>query len=411
MDLDQNVTGYWKKPIAGTYAYDNIFSTTENGINKTGSHILSLAENVSRVENNTFSGYLHIMHSRLEWKIAMILCPYVIVAISCIGIVCNVISLAVLCRLRMRVMPCAFLLISLSVVDEVASVLNLLNTVNVFFLKHAFNSNAWCTLSFVLTTSSEFASVWILVAMTTERFIAVNFPLKMALWHTRRTMAMLVVLIVVMAFLQATPTILTVRLQTTKVCGYSPENHEFWGIWNWVVSALIAYLPIILLTALNFGLFKALKKAAVNKSALSISTSSHVNIASHTKQVTRMCLAVSIVFIFCLLPIACERPIKHFMYDPRNPINVAVFVFLEYLTWCLLALNHSINFFIYCFAGKRFRDELCIMCCRKTLPVNNKIRTMVTKLSATQSTVGTALDTTAVGLRLQTYTRNAEQKT
>ena len=325
-----------------------------------------------------------IVMRRLEWKIAGFLSVYGMLVISCIGVIANIVSLRVLCGKRMRVTACAFLLISLAVADELASILNLLNTLNAYHLKSMFTSDVWCKVSSLLNTSAEFASVWILVALTAERFVAVCFPFKLALWHTRKTLVIAVLLIVALALLQAIPTLITVKALSGFNCNFEAKYKRFWGIWYWFVAAFLSYIPIVLLTSLNCALLKSLRKAAAIKTTLS--SSSQGDTTSQTKQVTKMCLAVSIVFTICLLPIACHRPVSQFVIDRRNPIHFVINAMFESISWSLLAFNHCVNFFIYCITGKRFREELHRMFCCVT--PSERLETSMSNLSTKGATAG-----------------------
>ena len=356
------------KVLATTVCCD---SSIPSPTGQNGSHIdkRPSMENGSLLTNEDYQpSFMDVVIGRLEWKIAMMIISHGMIVISCIGIIGNFVSLGVLCRKSMRVTSCAFLLISLAVADELASTMNMLNTLNDNYLKGIFYSDAWCKITAYLTSTIEFSSVWILIAMTTERFFAVCFPLKLALWHTRRSLVVAVILIATLNLLQGIPMLLTMKAVpgagNLQACIFEAKYEKFWGIWHWCLSSLISYFPIILLTSLNSALLRSLRKAAAVKTALS--SSSQASSISQTKQVTKMCLAVSIVFTLCLLPIACHRPISHFMIDKRNPVEFVIHILFDSISWSLLSLNHSVNFFIYCVTGKRFRDELHALCCWKT---------------------------------------------
>ena len=378
------------KVLATTVCCD---SSTPSQTGQNGSHIdkRPSMENGSLLTTEDYQlSFMDVVIGRLEWKIAMMIISHGMIVISCIGIIGNFVSLGVLCRKSMRVTSCAFLLISLAVADELASTMNMFNTLNDNYLKGIFYSDAWCKITGYLTSTIEFSSVWILIAMTTERFFAVCFPLKLALWHTRRSLVVAVILIATLSLLQGIPMLLTIKAVPgagNLACGFKAKYEKFWGIWNWCLASLISYVPIILLTSLNSALLRSLRKAAAVKTALS--TSSQASSISQTKQVTKMCLAVSIVFTLCLLPIACHRPISHFMLDKRNPVEFAIHRLIESISWSLLSLNHSVNFFIYCVTGKRFRDELHALCCWNTAsPTSIKqIQTSMSNMSSMDDTV------------------------
>ena len=75
---------------------------------------------------------------------------------------------------------------------------------------------------------------------------------------------------------------------------------------------------------------------------------------------TAMLITVSLVFIFLMGPEAVCR--FYVIYAPQYFLHCLLFGFVSLMEY----LNHSINGFMYCIVGARFRNELLdILCCRK----------------------------------------------
>ena len=346
-------------------------------------------------DQNTGPTYRDIVYAQWEWTAFRYLVKYIMLAISVTGAIGNALAIAVLLRKSICTTPCAILLIILAFADELSSTMTTLYVANDYHMKHALNSVFWCKFGGFLSSSAELWSVNILIAVTAERFIAVRYPFKVATICTRRNVSITAGLVTLFSFAYNTPTLIfAIYIPGRNVCGYHPDYTSYnENIGPWVDSVIYSYIPIATLIVLNFGILKAMRSATTTSQQLSTSSQRD---ASRMKHITAMCVSVSVAFIICLLPIAIERPVHYVMYDRRDPVNYAMFIFYWFLAWAFLTLNHTINFFLYVITGQRFRQELLNMFCFKGCERNERAKAPPTSGSSKSQTVSSAVSQTAI---------------
>ena len=169
-----------------------------------------------------------------------------------------------------------------------------------------------------------------------------------------------------------------------RLCGRPAFYFEQY-IRPWIAFTFITLFPFIIIVFSNVSitvcLLKSTKrmrglKVTPSRSASSKSVSSLVRLTtgslhkSNSKeptnpklkqsqgvtQTTLMCLSTSIAFLICVSPsIILTLGRVHWINHPDSALPFAIARSINYQLSCL---NHAINFFLYCFSGQRFRQEL-----------------------------------------------------
>ena len=323
-------------------------------------------------ESSRPPSFAAVVYARPEWIAAIIIRKWITLIISAIGVLTNTLTVGLLCRSSIPKTSCTLMIIGLAVFDAMVSASNTLSNLNDNHLNWVLGSQVWCQLIYFFFSWSVAGSVWILVALTAERFVAVRFPLRAATICTRSHATMALVIITVATGLANLPYLITViKAPNHAVCMFDSQYAAFLYIWHWVVdNSLTAYIPIVLVTLFNVGIVHSLARATREKMKIS-SGASQVKNASMNQQITRMCVAVSVMFVVCLLPVSVVSPIAHFKTASLDPVELAIIFLISNLTHCLLALNNTANFFLYVITGKRFRKEFksifCCASCKETL--------------------------------------------
>ena len=332
--------------------------------------------------------FTEMLIGRPEWIVAHIIRRWVTIAVSSIGIFTNTLTVGVLCRSTMPKTSCTLIIICLAVFDGMACVCNTLYLMNNFYLDWILDSQAWCKIINLGTSWFEVGSVWILVAVTAERFVAVRFPLRVSTICTRKNAIVTLTVIILVSLLTSIyAPVFMIKAPDHDGCIFDSQYTHFIFVYTWtVVNTLNSYIPMLLICIFNVGIIHAMKKAG--KMQTKISTASSSQSVSMSRQITRMCVAVSVTFIVCILPITVASPVYHFLVDFNDPVGYATLTLLSYLSWLLLTFNHTINFFLYIITGKRFRREFksAVLCRRQLTPYEN---------STTKAT-SAALSTTVV---------------
>ena len=322
--------------------------------------------------------YLKI--SSLMWKSI----PPVIIVVGTVG---NTLSILVMLRKRFRHTTMCFYLIALAVADTFVLYCSLLPLCLEAYLSTEFNlhSDFLCkTLKFLSYYGTHIAS-WIIVCLTSERFVAVSFPhyCKILFTQARAAIALAFIIFILLVFdmhffwthhlqeytrqyhyidLQTT----TIITHTKKVC--SINNHikqhvDFKAnVWPWMDITLFSLLPFVFIVVGNITICIKLGLARFNRRNLGASTNQSQN---QSKLISTAVVlgSVSLLFILSTLPVT----VLHFSYKPRTTPDTVAFAKEEITKTTLVLLqylNNAFNFVLYCLSGRQFRKELIIMLTR-----------------------------------------------
>jgi hypothetical protein len=228
-------------------------------------------------------------------------------------------------------------------------------------------------------------SVWLIVIVTIERFIVVIFPLKAPRFCNRtiaRTSIVCVFIVFIFTNIHFT---WTVHLQhyrfdniTFSKC-QAKQEHEYLVevTWPWVDASIYSFGPFFFIITLNCliirKLFSAKKTRNILRQQSSLSKRKNGNEENKIKgemsmKITVMLLIVSFTFLITTLPMNLVLIHSSLSAEIDNDDEVAFTKekLLETLAVMLMYVNHSINFFLYCTTGKKFRDQFRAMfCCCK----------------------------------------------
>ena len=304
------------------------------------------------------------IYARPEWDAAVFLRSKMSLSIQVAGILGNIVSLVVLCRPNMRKIPTSLYLIVLAIGDTLYLTTKLMNTLNRYYLNQFLDSQIWCKMGSHVNDASQLLSVWILVAMTAERLVAVRHPLNVTSTCSKRNTKIVVAVIILIACLLPIYNYWFIAfeefLPSRTICDYVPE---YYHIVTWVYAGMVTYIPIALLIYFNVTIIVAIRISESEHRALvcRVPGARGGNSVSHSRQVTLMVLAVSCVFVVCLLPIALYHPIQHTLMDHNDPVTYARYALARYACLLLASLNHAVNFILYMLTARRFRAELLLM--------------------------------------------------
>ena len=332
-----------------------------------------------------------ILAARQEWKAAEIIRKYVSLGVQCVGILGNILALIILCRPKMRRSSSAIYLIVLAFADAITLILLLISNLNRYYVNLKLDSDIWCKLHSFIAGSASSSSVWLTIAVTAERFVAVCFPLKASTLCTRKTAGITTTCITMSVLLYCIQEFWFIELHPRgKVCMLAYEYIKTIQVLSWVGSALAVFIPLALLLVLNTAIVNGVRKAVASQKRMT-SDGGNLGGDGQSKQITVTVLTVSCTFILCNLPMATSNLVEYFLMDINDPIGVSKFALAGYTSQMLVALNHGVNFLLYIFSGKRFRDEFLEVFCCKSGKGKNKARS---KSPASNAMSGTRASTT-----------------
>ena len=229
-----------------------------------------------------------------------------------------------------------------------------------------------CKSLIFVSNAGAASSAWILVAMTTQRAVSVAWPHRVNVLCTRRRSWWIILTIVVFFCLVYSHMLYGFGIFPSKghACTLVSRSYElfFRNVWLKIDMFLYSLLPFAWLFLSNSVLVLKLRRSV--KDAGNELTTTDTQQASREKNansVTLTAIVVSLVFVVLTSPMAFYNfftfvsPIAN-----RTDVNnnyLAFHIFLNDVFYMLLYFNYSVNFYLYCLTGERFRRELReIMC-------------------------------------------------
>ncbi|XP_057671702.1 neuropeptides capa receptor [Diorhabda carinulata] len=172
------------------------------------------------------------------------------------GFIGNFLSCLVLLCTQLKLRSSSYYLAALSMADSGYLFCLFCYSKNVFNL---YNKRGFCQIFIYLTYVFSFISVWLIVAFTVERFIAVKYPLKKPYICTANRAKKIVIGLSVVAFI-----LYLFAFWITDVidneCRLQPKYYDFMEIFNYLDTAGTLIIPVILIVAMNAMIARSLFK-------------------------------------------------------------------------------------------------------------------------------------------------------
>ncbi|XP_064624096.1 FMRFamide receptor-like [Lineus longissimus] len=309
-------------------------------------------------------------------------------SLAILGLVGNVLSFVVLGK-EMRATSTSFILRSLAVVDNTILMTYALyfsfptvytvtgQMVDYFEFHQYFNRYLWGILWFCKTMG-----IYLVVFVTTERFIAVRLPLKAKILCTVRNARISVACLCVFSFAYNLPKIFLMDVgyaydpcspgQPKPVTILTPLNFNpyfesiyTYGLWY----LLIVFVPWGMIIVMNSVMLWCLRRSAQGNLG-----SDQGKRARETKAITVRVMAVSVVFLLLEMPQVIANIIWALAIvtglaqsQEQNVLDIRLLHNVLGNTYFLSTVNSFINFYVYCVTGKNFRYTLKKMfkCCKR----------------------------------------------
>lgn len=307
-------------------------------------------------------------HDRDELSIANLLWIYVSPIIFVFGLIGNLLILIVMGRRKFHGSTTSVYLRIMALADM---------SVLVFGMLPEFLENSHvvtfkeihpiaCKLEKFIHYSTGDTAIWILVAFTIDRFVAVCFPLDKTEVCKPRRAKMYCLGLLLVACIKNAHVFWTRGLEHSKGengtlvvksnCGRPTPEYKYFEkyVRPWIAFSLVTALPFIIILLCNICIIRTLIQAKKLHSSQQVQT----NKEKTYMQMTVMCLSASFAFLLCIAPSIVILIGKPYWAKERNrAYDIAKAVNNE-----LVFVNHSINFVLYCITGERFRRELIGLC-------------------------------------------------
>lgn len=203
-------------------------------------------------------------------------------------------------------------------------------------------------------------SVWLLVAITAERFIAVWLPLNVSnICTTRRAAGVSLIMLACIAAMNIPYTYIPHSYLApigAWFCRYEPSYTDFISKWTFVDHSVYILIPWPILTFCNVMIICGLRLSAKRKQRLTNQTDGGKN---PNLSITIMLVSASVISLILLTP-----NMVFFLHVRSTKWNYqataedyATYTFLSSFFFFLSSMNHAINFWVYVVSGRRFRQR------------------------------------------------------
>lgn len=279
-----------------------------------------------------------------------------------VGLCGNSLTVAVSRRKRLRNTTVSVFLCAMALADNLVLVTGILpEWLSICFAYEVREEGPQaCKWSKFLAYGTGDIAIWILAAFTCDRFVAVTFPMKKRN-HFRSSGALLLCACVCGAAVTKNAHLFWTRGSVyddvtgalLSNCGRPPQFAYFeMYVRPWIAFALVSALPFVAIAVCNATIIWTLMRARIRRTNTTNTYNSHV---THTAV---LCLSASFTFLVCIVPsivLLIGKP-----YWTHSGHGNAAYDISKAVCNLLVYVNHSINFFLYCMTGGRFRHEFVV---------------------------------------------------
>ncbi|EGI61790.1 Neuropeptide capa receptor [Acromyrmex echinatior] len=189
---------------------------------------------------------------------------YYIPSIILLGLVGNLLSCVVFLKTHLKLRSSSYYLAALATADFSFLMSLLLVWLNSTIGWKVFNNNGWCeTLVYVSAVCSSL-SVWLIVAFTVERFIAVQYPLHRPHMCTVARAKTIILILTILALVSHSYSFITAGVVKNQggdeVCELKIEYLETMHIISIIDSIASLIVPLVLIIVMNTMIMRNLLK-------------------------------------------------------------------------------------------------------------------------------------------------------
>lgn len=258
-----------------------------------------------------------------EWMVVLdILNWYYVPILSLGGLIGNMLSYLVFLNTYLKMRSSSYYLAALSAAD-----FGFLASISLVWLNNkldipVFNQDGWCQFTIYTSSVCSFLSVWLIVAFTVERFIAVQYPLHRPRVCTISRAKSIISILVVVSLLTHSYTFFTagiIRTVEGDVCELREKYHEMMRVINIVDTLVTLIIPVGLIIITNAMIAKNLFQLTSSKRFRRYN-----NGASSNRSGTQLCpTALQVSSNLCELSSTLFSPdniLKTFKISPLQPL-------------------------------------------------------------------------------------------
>ena len=279
------------------------------------------------------------------------------------GLLGNAIIIIVTLKTKPFNSSCLFML-SLAIVDLLTI------CARIPFKTVPMTSTVICRTLWYLYNAFPLFSNYILLFWTIERFIAVQFPLRVTEWCTLKGTVISILAAGVFSFSVniAWPVSIIVK-SSGRGCALYDDKREFiFKYWFKVDTSILIFIPMIIIGLCNIKIIHCLRQSTKRHKQMTSNEESRQKRVKEQRNTTITLLSVSFAFLILHSPLAVYNCLAMSTTVITDPKSIAIWEFLNLFGLALAELQNSINFYLYFLTGRRYRQIMS----RTFLPCRNK---------------------------------------
>ena len=223
------------------------------------------------------------------------------------------------------------------------------------------------TYVWTVTHMIQMGTVWMMVLIATNRYIAVCKPLHAPRLCTKRNVKVQILVMTVCIIAYNIPRFFEykyVSVNVTTAENITEVQKQNIGLQSKVIYNIlyenVSYclfvflIPLIVLVVLNVHLVRELKAAQKSREALTCRTSTEEN------NITLVMIVIILVFIVCQTPSALNQ-ILYYIVDEKERETCSHYMKYFHICNLLILTNSSMNFVIYCVFRRQFQQDLWLL--------------------------------------------------
>ena len=298
-----------------------------------------------------------------------------------IGLVGNFLSFIVMIQPQNRHISCCIYMATVSVCDS-----GLLIVVMNYWVTTDGTKVLWtdwqCKLAGYFFSTFAMISVVLVTFVTVDRFIVVRFPLRARQYCTPSRAYKIIIAIIVLVSLCQLPH-LHYFAQVGRSCQGFGVSDKWAVVFVWFNTALNSLIPFVAISVLNGFIVVTIRnrRKKIKFDGISPEKESDSDAKSVTQGMTRndtdggdkmkareRQLVTMLLLVTTALPVftmpQCIRYISYLFIDyTSDPRSFAIYFFWYNFCGKWFYINYTINFFLYCIGGRKFRGDLKRLLC------------------------------------------------
>ncbi|GJQ83088.1 hypothetical protein Trydic_g20100 [Trypoxylus dichotomus] len=247
--------------ITSTQTVDNVHPVIESADVIRRSPINPIVR-MRRLLETDLEGYYNISDENMTETCGVehylnLLHRYYIPVMIFVGLIGNFLSCLVFLTTYLNMRSSSYYLAALAIADIAYLLVLTMDNFNTTLLPDLYNRDGWCQAMIYISTVASSLSVWLIVAFTVERFIAIQYPLKRPMMCTVSRAKVIVIVLSTIAIFSHTYIFWTAGIEV-NACSILPEHFAAMNIINALDSIFSLIIPFMLIVIMNVMIARSL---------------------------------------------------------------------------------------------------------------------------------------------------------